>query len=357
MATLDLHDLATILLRERLLTEPSFKHCRLREINDRSKPRTSLPPHVRLPELDNLPQNTQVTAYFLADEADEDVRAPPVESSTFKLPDFTSSLPGPLTESQLQTAFWRIKNHDGGYVMAHAMQLILDNLPVDTKLRIRTSQGHSILTDPKAFSIVEEPIVPRLVTYICKVIKQPHLGPTKVQMDQFLTGANGPFPWCYLLFGGDDVARSDPESDGRVALDLVAPIIGMRGLGGEVFAMERMQDYQEKLLPQFTTERGRLIISERIIPGSSGRTVNDEDAVALSKRVLARLKRVDTFCAYCGKSKEDFPEGTSMAQCSACKKTRFCDRSCQTQGWKYHKKYCKIDASANSVESNNVSSG
>ena len=33
----DLHDLATILMRERLYTDPRFRHSRLREINDGSK--------------------------------------------------------------------------------------------------------------------------------------------------------------------------------------------------------------------------------------------------------------------------------------------------------------------------------
>jgi hypothetical protein len=71
--TVDLHhdDLATTLLRERLLSEPRFKHSHLREINDESAPRTILP-DTSLPVLDDLPKNIPPTSSKFPQEKDLD---------------------------------------------------------------------------------------------------------------------------------------------------------------------------------------------------------------------------------------------------------------------------------------------
>ena len=76
MDTVDLHDLATILLRERLLSEPRFKHSHLREINDGSAPRFIIPPDTPLPALDDLPKNIPHLAFFLVDNASEIPKIP-----------------------------------------------------------------------------------------------------------------------------------------------------------------------------------------------------------------------------------------------------------------------------------------
>jgi hypothetical protein len=44
------------------------------------------------------------------------------------------------------------------------------------------------------------------------------------------------------------------------------------------------------------------------------------------------------FCAGTG----DGEEG-DLLRCSRCKKVRFCDRQCQIQAWKTHKKSCKAE--------------
>mmetsp|Transcript_4049 Transcript_4049/g.12664 ORF Transcript_4049/g.12664 Transcript_4049/m.12664 type:complete len:344 (-) Transcript_4049:1088-2119(-) len=46
-------------------------------------------------------------------------------------------------------------------------------------------------------------------------------------------------------------------------------------------------------------------------------------------------------CAQCGRT------GVSLMRCTGCKVTYFCDRNCQTLGWKDHKKACKELAKAN----------
>jgi hypothetical protein len=343
MVTIDLHDLAAILLFEYSLLEDRFKHARLREINDRSKPRSALPSHIVLPELDSLPYATPVNAYFLDETSDEN--APLIELQSFMHPEFTNntSTPGPLSDAELEMIYWRCKHHDRGYTLAHAMQLVLDNLPSPAKVRMRTSQGHNITIPATAFVIAEVPILSHSTTYICKITNMPHLGPTNVNLAQYLTGSDGSFQWVYIVFGNEEVGNIDLDKDGRVALDLVAPMLGMRGLGGEIFAMERLEDYHSKLLPFAADECGELVLSSRIVPGSSGRQVEDSRAIELSKRVLTRLGKVmhgeDGHCSYCGKR-------SSQSQCSGCRKVKYCDKGCQSKAWKYHKRWCKIDAQA-----------
>jgi len=158
-------------------------------------------------------------------------------------------------------------------------------------------------------------------------------------MTQYLTGADGgDLPWVYLIFGDEDVAKEDLDEDGRVMLDLVAPMLGMRGLGGEIFAMERLEDYHSEVLPRGALEGEPVDLSGRI------RTRGPEAGEAAEKwstRVLSRLERItkgeERFCAYCGK---DGP----TSQCSRCGKARYCNPTCQSNAWKYHKTWCKVDA-------------
>lgn len=342
--TIDLHDIATVLLYEYKTSESRFKHSRLREINDTSKPRSALPPHIPLPELDNLPLSIPVNGYFLLDDgiADAVDNMPAIELASFKHPEFTNNSSVKVTDAELEKIYWQCKHHDSGYTLAHAIQLVLDNLPSSVQLRVRTSQGHTMTITPTAFAIAELQVVSHSTTYICKITNQPQLGPSKVSLGQYLTGSDGPFPWVYLVFGDEKVANVDLDKDGRVALDLASLLLGMRGRGGEIFVMERLEDYHStKLLPAFADDVGDVILSGRIVPGSSGRHAEYGRAVALSKRVLARLEKIvdgaGDFCAYCGKE-------SAKARCSVCRGALFCDKGCQSKAWKYHKRWCKSDA-------------
>ena len=330
--TVDLHDLATILLRERLLSEPRFKHSHLHEINDGSAPRMLLP-DVSLPVLDGLPKNIPHIAFYLVENPDKIPRIP--ESSGVK----RTGGDYDVSELELEMYFWSIRHHNSGYALVHAMQLVLDALPTNTKLRIRTSRGQVLTVPVSSFSIVELPVMALTNTYICnmKPREKPKSysdGHTNLILAQHTTGANGPFPWVYMLFGGDDVGQGL-----QVVLDLVSPMLFFRGLGGEIFSMERMEEYHTKLLSQGALEGGPFQHSERI----QFRPIEmqeDNEAIQLSERVLTRLSKVmegEKFCAYCGKE-------MANSLCTVCRKALYCDKRCQTKGWKYHKTWCKIDA-------------
>jgi len=121
MDTVDLHDLATILLRERLLSEPRFKHSHLREINDGSAPRTILA-HTPLPVLDDLPKNIPHLAFFLVENASEIPKIPEPAEVTPTGGNYVAS------EMELEMYFWGVRHHNSGYTLVHAMQLVLDAL-------------------------------------------------------------------------------------------------------------------------------------------------------------------------------------------------------------------------------------
>jgi hypothetical protein len=335
--TVDLHDLSAILLHEWSLTEPRFLHSQLIEVTNGNNPQKALPSHVQLPELTKLwRRGVPVKAYFLQDE--EDTEKPPVTPTSFKHADFTSV--DSYSDYDFETMYWQTKNHDHGYAMASAMQLVLDALPPNVNLRVRTSLGYSITIPPSEFSIAEIQVIPKEIAYVCRITKQPLAGPDKVQVGQFSTGERGVVPWVYLLFGGTDVASSIPELDGRVALDLAAPLLsGMRGLGKEVFAMERLEDYHNRVLPTSCSEvPADIILSGRIRTGiGAARIKEDQLAKTLAKKVSARvldvLENGTTSCGYCGAR-------LPKSLCSRCKEARFCNKNCQTAGWKYHRKWC-----------------
>ena len=331
--TIDLHDLLTIVLRERLLTEPRFLHSRLLEINDGSTPRTAIPSHVSLPALDDLPTDLPHVAYFLSDDGSQPDA--PVEPATFMHEDLQRSSPLPYPD--LELVFWRIRHHDSGFLLAHALQLVLHALPATTPLRIRTSRGYVLETTAHDFTIAEAPLTPTSMTYVCKLTKAPGMSSTQFGMTQYLTGTDGDVPWVYVLFGGSVAASQEKSQDGRVAVDLISPLIGLRGLGGETFVMEKLADAHDMLPIQW--EPGDLILSGSIVLSPS-RRVQADQAIALSERVLKRLESIQSgqelFCSYCGKN-------APGSQCSACRKIKYCNAQCQSMGWKYHKRWCKED--------------
>jgi hypothetical protein len=336
--TVDLHDLATILLRERLLSEPRFKHSHLREINDGSAPRTLLP-DISLPVLDDLPKNIPHVAFFLVENPSETPKIPESTAVTRTGGDYD------VSELELEMYFWAIRHHNSGYALVHAMQLVLDALPANMKLRIRTSRGHVLTVPVSSFSIVELPIMALTNTYICNMKprekSETHSeseGHTILILAQHTTGGNGSFPWVYMLFGGDGVANAEQQGL-QVVLDLVSPMLFFRGLGGEIFSMERMEEYHTKLLSQGALEGRPFKHSDRM-GFRPGEVQEDNEAVQLSERVLTRISKImegETFCAYCGKE-------MAKSLCTVCRKALYCEKKCQAKGWKYHKTWCKIDA-------------
>jgi hypothetical protein len=108
--------------------------------------------------------------------------------------------------------FWEIKIHNSGYILAHAMQILLDKLPSTVKLRIRTSQGHSVVVRSEQFAIAQIEVVPHRNAYTCRITKTPD-NDDQVELEEYVTGMPGPIPWPYLAFGERDVTKANPALD------------------------------------------------------------------------------------------------------------------------------------------------
>jgi hypothetical protein len=238
--------------------------------------------------------------------------------------------------------FWSIRYHNSGYTLVRAMQLVLDVRPVTTKLRVRTSQGHILIVRVNAFSIVEVPVTAFTITYTCNL----KLGErsesdciTRYDMTQHTTGEGGPFLWVYILFRGDGAANTE-QQDLRVVLDLVSPMLYFRGLGGEIFSVECLNEYHTKLLSRGALEGGPFKRTSRIgfVPILCERILKLSQCQRESSPAF-RKSRAGTrfYVRIAGRRWRN-----RCAQCVG--RVRYCEKKCQTKGWKYHKTWCKIDA-------------
>jgi hypothetical protein len=113
--------------------------------------------------IDDLPKNIPHVDFFLVENTSEIPKIPELSVVTRTGGNYD------LSELELEMYFWDIRHHDSGYKLAHAMQLVLDALPSNMKLRIRTSQGHFLTVPASSFSIVEVPIMALKNTYICNM--------------------------------------------------------------------------------------------------------------------------------------------------------------------------------------------
>ncbi|THH06192.1 hypothetical protein EW145_g4253 [Phellinidium pouzarii] len=335
--TFDLHDIVNILLRERLLSEPRFKHSQLLEVCDGSWPVSTVP--LKVQEMWSSLGSPKV-GYFLTEDAGVSDADPPVEPHNFLRPNVISARE--LDTEEVETMYWRIKHHDSGFILCSALQLVLDTLPQSTSLRVRTSQGFAMTCGAQSFVVAEMQVFPKETTYICNFKPRPDIEPTKVEMLQYLTGEKlESIPWIYLVFGEPTLETPNFIADKRVAVDLVSPMLGMRGPGGETFVMESMNTYHHKILPRYATADLDHVISYRINPQVKQQAIQPME---IAMRVLSRLEKIargeEAYCGYCGKT-------APKAQCSRCrKKTKYCAAACQKKAWKYHKTWCKIDAAS-----------
>ena len=334
---LDLHDLATILLRERQLSESRFRKARLRESSDGSQPFIAFPMNNQSFTWYSFQQGYPKAGYVLYNdpEAPDDL----VELADFKHPDYTGALE--LTDKQLETIYWGAKHHDSGYLLAYVLQNVISALPESTKLRLRTSQGYEMMCRTADFAFNELTIAPNKIHYFANVTVHNIQGPRRADLSEnFIGDEFNNLRWIYFVFGGQDVARTDVLTDGRVMLDLVTTMLGERGLGGEIFSMERMGDYHNRILVNCCKEEAKIIMSGRLVFNRAP-PEQKQEAVELQKLVLSRLTNIltkkETFCAYCGRSGAD-------SSCAKCKIARYCSKGCQTKAWKYHKVWCKIDS-------------
>ena len=330
---LDLHDLAAIILDCHARLEDRFSKVQLTEVLADSANLQTLPPHVLPPEwLDAKgysPNQKRLTYIFRQDSS----RTEPVTIDNFAHPDGVKLSPGlDLNRRTLENAFWRCKTFNTGWLLAYVAQTVVRSLPRTARIRARTASGYEMTCSPLEVMAMEMEVLPHQACCMVVYEPRPDLGPTKVDMAHHFSGFLQPMPWIYLCLGEDTC--TDPEHSTRVALDLAIQQIGGRGGAHELFALERISEYHERILPRFAQEYGELILSDTVALSPLDIRKQGDDIV---RSVLERLTKIangdHNFCRYCGK------DGVET-RCSTCKEARFC-KECHVSGWKYHKVWCK----------------
>lgn len=340
---LDLHDLVGILLHEYQQTERRFRYSKLLEVADGTKFPSCLPTK----ELERWAKmGGRKVGYFLLDPQEiPPANAPLVEPSEFLHSSFVS--PRLLDTEDVESIYWRVRlalaNNTGG--LLYALQCILRAFTASVTLRVRTSQGHSLTCSAHAFKIKGSVVIYKEglhIGHIKSYIDDSWLTPQRrinVKHYQFCE-LHLDDEWLYMVF------QSEDSSKNNVVLDLASLVIGSRGLGGEIFTLEKEETYQEKVLMKVVEvcddsddEEERTY--DRIDPPPA----MDDSLIAqdtwVINRVLRRLVRIcqgiEVFCSYCGR-----PQAPS--RCSKCAVARYCGQACQKKAWKYHKVWCKVDA-------------
>lgn len=317
----DVHDLAAIILDCHAQLENKFAQTQLVELNRGTTPFQTVANDTLQPEWAwSLSPSQRRVAYILQRQnaVDPDTR---VTIDAFAHPDGVKTPDGKaLSRKELEDVFWRCKTFDSGYVLAYVAQQVFDALPPTTTLRARTSQGHTVTCKAADVTVAEVEIRPREACWISNIGVAHHF-----------TGFDASVPWVWLFLGAP--TSPDPEKDTRVVLDLAVAQLGARGLGGELFALERGMHYYDSILDRHAEQLTEIVLSQKLMLSPPDVRAHGEAVKARVLRRLAEVVRDAYFCRYCGK------EGVEL-QCSRCKVAQFC-RECQGHGWKYHKKWCK----------------
>ncbi|KAI0361828.1 hypothetical protein OH77DRAFT_467051 [Trametes cingulata] len=318
---LDVHDLAVLILRAHATVAGGpFADARLMEVSQNGEPFQRLPSRLVPPAWfdDKI---TRKVAYVLYDVPAANGN---VTVDAFPVQPVVSGVEGETpTRKALEDIFWRCKNYKQNYLLAYVAQSIFERLPSNTLLHCRTATGYTLLCHPRDVRLGTATITPREA---CAIL---HLSKSPKKFTAFLSGFHGPISWPYLVLG------NDPNMNRRVVLDLALPGIGGRGLGGELFALERHDDYQCRVLPKYAVVHDRRPLSLGLsVAHAHQETVARARAVtrAVLAALVAILEGEMDFCRYCGKP--GVPK-----QCGGCRAAHFC-APCQLLGWRYHREWC-----------------
>ncbi|KAL5501702.1 hypothetical protein ACEPAH_8962 [Sanghuangporus vaninii] len=291
---LDLHDIIGILLRERLLSDTRFGRAKLLEVSDGAWPASSLPIEQQRAFIDCEAPKVGYFLKLLGEKpgGDEDSV---VEPHIFLHEGLRTQRE--LDVEEVESIFWAVKNHDSGFLLHHALQLVLDYLPKSATLRIRTSDGYSFTSTPQSFMVAEMDVLPKKTIFINATHPRTVVNNGKkreIHMDQYVFGEHFfAEPWVCLVFPPEEkeLSQKKPnrDDDKCVVLDINLPVLGARGPGGEPFALERRNVYHNKLLPRAGTEEDLDLTQSPRIHATSREKA--QPAVDLAKRILGRLER------------------------------------------------------------------
>ncbi|KAI0757189.1 hypothetical protein C8Q80DRAFT_1116414 [Daedaleopsis nitida] len=314
---LDIHDFAAIILDTHARIDPPFGTSKLVEVTTGTgRIRTYEDANLVIPSEWQSAQDKPRVAYIHdLDHASQDTTTVDTLASPGKL-----LTPGDraLSRRDIEDAFWRCKTLSNGSFLGDTAHRVLSSLPRTVQLRIRTSRGYEFTCTAHDVCVLLNKVSPHESCFVS-------------ERAQYLVGFGNRLSWPVLLLGG-----SSGSSEHSVVLDLAIAQVGGRGLGGELFALESVEEYKVKLLPKYAVSAEECV-GKMYVFNPSGMTMEQRERQGvLVPEIMRRLAKIangqDDFCRHCGKDNINL-------RCSRCKRACFC-LACLELGWKYHEVWC-----------------
>ena len=328
---LDLHDIALLLNYERGVTEPRFRHSKLRELaRPGETPKTVV--LAKVWEDDTRPRTT-----FIFDRSPDhaskiDLTSPPDLPHNMIPTDITAeNRLTSLTTKELETIFWQARAHDGCYNSVTLFQHFFDLYLPSTLVRIRHGPsdtkgkvpGDAYITTLNKRVILEMTLVKPRHTIMASVCPE---------NNTYISGQSKILLHAVVGFAPPDV------EDMTSVIDLSSMQFGDigRGPGGKgqgLFALDTMDEFydrMEKVAHGKVDDETKL--SQRIGP------CNDDPWL---KKVAEKVKErweeraSKKWCGHCGAPLPD------TKACSGCHNVWYCNQEHQKLAWSFHKHYCK----------------
>ncbi|KAF2829231.1 hypothetical protein CC86DRAFT_187080 [Ophiobolus disseminans] len=319
---LDLYDIAVLLNYERATTEPRFRHTKLREVAlPGTRPKTVA---FKAPNEHEWIDND--CTWVVLDQV-------PDQSSDRDL--FSDFLPegkkpgGGISEQELETLFYQVRCHDGGYINIGLLQILFNMFPNDTKLKIRhapknKSPGESYITSVTKRVIIEEPFMYPKTSMAIAILPE----------NQLLVSGNMPnFETAIMGFG----ALDDPSDEVKSYLDLSSMQFGDAGRGPglngkQLFALDTTAEHQSRVM---RTMGGNDPEKTPKTSGAIRGTPYDDWLTEVATRVKKKWdnRHEEHWCGHCGS-----PDATS--KCAGCGQAWYCGKDHQKVAWGFHRGYC-----------------
>ncbi|KAF9527072.1 hypothetical protein CPB83DRAFT_884433 [Crepidotus variabilis] len=330
---LDLHDISLLLTYERGITEPRFRHAKLREVaTGLSDFQTIKLPDAPKPKWSEatIPRTGYVFVkpkQSLSKAESEELDLP----SNMLLKPVSTSLQN-LSSKQLETYYWQPRNHDGCYRTVRLFQHFMDLFPSEfTRIMVRAVANNKPRTYTTLASdrlIIEMKLRgPKSMNFTCAL----------PEGRSYVTGSDEVSAHVVLAFP----APSDAD-DPQTILDLASLQFGDAGRGCKgrgLFVLEPVQQYKERL-KNFAD--GNNFLEDKITQRITS-TPDDDFLKNVANRAKERWekRKTDFWCGHCGSPARNDP----LLRCSKCQQAHYCNSEHQLAAWPFHKHFC-VDPSA-----------
>ncbi|KAJ8112648.1 hypothetical protein OPT61_g5030 [Boeremia exigua] len=314
---LDLVDIAVLLNYEYATTDERFRDTTLHEIAYPGQELRFLKfnPEI-LPQDWNDNKRTWIALHWANTRTDRPL--PPTKGANV-------SSHFPLTDRQLETAFYQTRAVDSGAIFL--LEIFFALFPRSTELYIRhaprgNEPGRAYTTSINNRTIVQDTLTePKFSTVVCL--------PLRPQMTT--VGTRPETTHVYMEFRAPDDAATSVLDMASMQFGEVGR--GPREKGKMLVVLETRADYDERLL-RFA---GGVDVEQRqtVFLDKGYRDMYHASLERAARKVKERWENRDTekWCAHCGAPGPKF-------KCAGCGEAWFCGKEHQKMVWSFHKGYC-----------------